>query len=573
MSEKLNLLANLLEIRGESAFRVGAYRRAAEGITRLSESLEGLRRRGELQSIPGVGGSIARKIEELLDTGTMVRLEEVEREVPSGVAALLAVPDIGPKRARLLWEDAGVEDLDALRGALEEGRVDELLGPGEARRISEGLESLRGGEENRLPLGVARGMALDLISRLREVAPSIERIEPAGSVRRFRETVGDLDIAAASEEPESVVEAFAALRGVSRIELKGPARCRVILEERGFPADLWVLPNRHWGSLLFHVTGDKYHDIKVRELAVARGGRLNEYGYTENESLTPFGAEEEVYEFFGMQYVPVPMRSDSGEVELALRGELPRVLTLEDLKGDLHAHTDWSDGSRSVLEMALAARERGHEYLAITDHSRGLGVANGLDARRLRAQREEVDEVNEELAPFRVLQGVELEVRADGSLDLPDDILAELDIVIAAIHTGLRQGRGKLTARALSAVRHPLVDVLAHPTGRIVGGREGGDFDLEALYREAAKTGTVLELDGDPGRMDLRDVHAQAAVDAGCTLSVDSDAHSTEGLGNLFFGVGVAQRAWVPPEKVINALPLEEMLAGLKRNEGSSGVT
>jgi DNA polymerase (family 10) len=564
------LLADLLEIGGESAYRVGAYRRAAEGLERLSEPLEVVRRRGGLQEIPGIGPSIARKIGELLDTGTIQRLEEVGREVPPGVAGLLTVPDVGPKRARLLWEEAGIDGLDALRAALEAGRVDELLGPSEARRINQGLGTLREGEENRLPLGVARRMALDLIDWLREAVPSMSQIEAAGSIRRFRETVGDLDIVAASEEPREVVETFAALDEVLRVELKGPNRCRVILGN-GFPADLWVLPERYWASLFFHVTGDKYHDIRLRDMAISRGGRLNEYGYTEGDMLTTFATEGEIYEFFGMQYVPAPMRSDSGEIELALRGELPRVLGLDDLKGDLHAHSNWSDGTASVREMALAAKERGHEYLAITDHSHGLGVANGLDAERLRAQGQEIDRVNAELTPFRVLRGVELEVRADGSLDLPDRVLGELDLVVASVHTGLRQDRERLTTRALSAMRHPLVDVLAHPTGRILGGRSGGDFDMDALYAEAAKTGTVLEIDGDPSRMDLRDAHARAAIAAGCTLSVDSDAHSVRGLGNLLYGVGVAQRAWVLPERVLNTLPLDGLLAQLEEARRRKG--
>ena len=564
------LLADLLDIGGESAYRAGAYRRAAEGIGRISEPLEAVRRRGGLQEIPGVGPSIARKIGELLDTGTIQQLEEVSREVPPGVAGLLAVPDVGPKRARLLWEEAGVDGLDALRVALEAGRVDELLGPGEARRINQGLGTLHEGEENRLPLGVARRMALDLIDHLREAAPSISRVELAGSIRRFRETVGDLDIAAASGEPREVVEAFAALDEVSRVELKGPNRCRTILGN-GFPADLWVLPERYWASLFFHVTGDKYHDIRLRDMAITRGGRLNEYGYTEGDRLKTFATEMEIYEFFGMQCIPAPMRSDVGEIDLALRGGLPRVLGLDDLKGDLHAHTDWSDGTASVRQMALAAKERGHEYLAITDHSRGLGVANGLDAERLREQRQEIDRVNAELAPFRVLQGVELEVRADGSLDLPDEVLDELDLVVASVHTGLRQDGERLTARALSAIRHSLVDVLAHPTGRIVGGRSGGDFDVDALYAEAAKTGTALEIDGDPSRMDLRDEHARAAIAAGCSLSVDSDAHSVGALGNLLYGVGVAQRAWVPPERVLNTLPLEGLLARLEETRSRKG--
>ena len=559
------LLGDLLEIQGESAFKTGAYRRAAETIAGLSEPLTTIRDRGELGKIPGVGKAIASKIGELLDGGTMKALVQAEAKTPRGVAQLLAVPGIGPKRARRLHDELGVGDLDALRVALDDGRAEKLLGSGETKRIAQGLGTLVDGTEGRIPLGDARRLGGELIAQLREAGPAIERVELAGSVRRFRETVGDLDIVAAADDPEAVVAALAGLPSVERVESRGPTRCRVQLLS-GFAADLWVLPPPHWGALLFHVTGDKYHDIRIRDIAIARGGRLSEYGYTEGDRLTPFATEEEVYAFFDMQVIPPPMRAGGEEIDLALRHALPRVLTLGDLRGDLHVHTEWSDGHATVREMALAARDRGYTYLAITDHSRGLAVANGLGPERLRDQRAEIDRVNAELAPFRVLQGVELEVKADGSLDLPDDVLAELDIVVAAVHTGLGQERERLTERALAAIRHPLVDVLAHPTGRIVGGRPGGDFDLDRLYAEAAATGTVLEIDGDPGRMDLRDTHARAAVVAGCTLSVDSDAHAPDGLANQLYGVGIAQRAWVTPDHVLNTLPLDELLGRLKRN-------
>ena len=569
VARALGLLGDLLEIQGESAFKVGAYRRASETIAGLSEPLATIRERDGLGRIPGVGKAIAAKIGELLDSGSMKALAQAEVKTAPGVAELLAVPGIGPKRARRLYDELGVDGLDALRVALDDGRAEALLGAGEAKRIAQGLGTLVDGAEGRIPLGQARQLGDDLIAQLRAAVPAIERIERielAGSVRRFRETVGDLDIVVAADDPESVVAAFAGLPGVTRVESRGPTRCRVQLLS-GFAADLWVLPPPHWGALLFHVTGDKYHDIRVRDIAIARGGRLSEYGYTEGDRLTPFATEEEVYAFFDMQVIPPPMRAGGEEIDLALRHELPRVLTLADLRGDLHAHTEWSDGHATVREMAVAARQRGHAYLAITDHSRGLAVANGLGPERLREQRVEIQRVNEELAPFRVLQGVELEVRADGSLDLPDDVLAGLDIVVAAVHTGLGQERERLTERALAAIRHPLVDVLAHPTGRIVGGRPGGDFDLDQLYAAAAATGTVLEIDGDPGRMDLRDTHARAAVAAGCTLSVDSDAHAPNGLANQEYGVGVAQRAWVTPDHVLNTLPMDELLGRLKRNQ------
>jgi DNA polymerase (family X) len=561
----LRLLADLLAIRGESPYKVVAYRRAAESIAGLAEPLDAIRRRGALEAIPGVGTEIAQKIGSLLDTGTFPLLQEVEAEVPPGVATLLAVPGIGPKRARALYQRLGIDSLDALRTALAQGRLGAAgVGPREAERLAAALRSLQA-TDARLPLGVARALGLELIRTLRDRVPAIARIDLAGSIRRMRETIGDLDIVAAVEDPASSVAAFTVLPAVARVEMRGPTRCRVVLHN-GFPADLWALPERHWGSLLHHVTGNKYHDIRLRDLALARGASLSEYGFTVGDQLVPCATEEEVYAFLGLQYIPPPMRENTGEIDLARQGQLPAVLTLEVVRGDLHVHTDWSDGTRGVRDMALAARDRGYAYVCITDHSQGLGIAHGLDAAQLRAQRAEIDRVNAELAPFRVLQGVEVEVRGDGSLDLADDALAALDLVVAAVHSGLRQEREKLTARAVAALRHPLVDVLAHPTGRILGGRAGGDVDMETLYAEAARTGTALEIDGDPRRLDLRDVHARAAITTGCTVAVDSDAHAVEGLENMFYGVGVAQRAWITPDRVLNALSLDALLVRRKRH-------
>jgi DNA polymerase (family 10) len=565
------LLADLLEIHGESSYKVLAYRRAADGITQESESVAALRQRGALKQIPGVGQEIAQKITDLLDTGSFRLLDQAKADIPPGVATLLRVPGLGPKRARLLYESLGIDSLDALRAALDEGRVARVAGVGAktAEHIGEGLKSLHT-DDNRLPLGTARPLGLRLIEQLRERAPSIRAIELAGSIRRFRETIGDLDIVAAAPDPSAVVQAFVSLPMVANVEMSGENRCRVLLDS-GFGADLWVLPEAHWGSLLLHVTGNKHHDIRLRDMALERGRRLSEYGLTRDGRLTTCATEEEAYRELGLQWIPPPMRQGAGEIDLAMRGELPAVIELRQLRGDMHTHSEWSDGTRSIREMALAARARGYEYLCLTDHSQGLGVAHGLTPERLRQHRVEIDSVNVELAPFRVLQGTELEVRADGSLDYDDEILASLDIVIASVHSQLQQDRERITERALAAIRHPLVDILAHPTGRIVGGRRGGDFEMEALYAEAARTGTVLEIDGDPGRLDLRDVHARAAITAGCIVSIDSDAHSVEGLANVFYGVGTAQRAWVPPERVLNTLPLDAMLARLKRNQRQSG--
>jgi len=560
------LLADLLSLRGESIYKINAYRRAAESIAALPEPITAIRARGALDEIPGVGKEIALKIEQLLDTGSFPLLDEVQAEFPRSVAELLAVPGIGPKRAAALYKTLGIDSKAALQRALDEGRIAATpgFGPTFAERIAAALKTLDAAD-TRVPLGVARPLALQLIAALRERVPAIVHIEAAGSIRRFRETVGDIDIVAAAPDPRAAVEAFITLPQAARVEMHGENRCRIVLDN-GLGADLWVLPEQHWGSLLVHGTGSKYHDIRLRDLAIERGARLSEYGIEHNGVLHPCASEQEVYDFFGMQMPPPPMRENTGEIELALRHRLPRVVTVTDLRGDMHTHSTWSDGKASIREMALAARARGYEWLCLTDHSRGLGVANGLDARRLREQRREIDALNAELAPFRVLQGVELEVRSSGALDLDDETLAALDIVIASVHSGLDQPRAKLTARALAAIRHPLVDVLAHPTGRKVSGRPGGDFDMDAIYAEAARTGTALEIDGSPDRLDLRDVHARAALAAGCLLTIDSDAHDAEALANIEYGVGTAQRAWIPPDRVLNTLPLDKLLARLKRN-------
>lgn len=564
---ELELLGDLLEIQGESAFKVGAYRRAAETIERLSEPLSVIRDRGGLNDIPGVGKAISSKIVELLDTGSMKALRQAEEQTPRGVAELLAIPGVGPKRARKLYDEGRIDSVEKLKVALADGTAAGIVGEAEAKRLTGAVGNMKT-NDGRIPLGDARLIGRGLIEQLRAAVGGIEEIALAGSARRFQETVGDLDIVAAAEDPGPIVAAFEQLGGVEAVEMDGENRSRVRLVG-GVAADIWVLPRAHWGALLFHVTGDKYHDIRMRDMAIARGGRLSEYGFSKDDTLTPFADEAEVYAFFDMEVIPPPMRTGVESIELALKHRLPAVVTRRDLRGDLHVHSEWSDGHATMREMAQAAQDRGLDYICFTDHSRGLRVANGLSPERLREQRKEIDALNEEMAPFRVLQGVELEVKADGSLDLPDDVLAELDLVVAALHTGLGQPREKLTERALTAIRSPLVDILAHPTGRLIGGRGGGDFDMDRIFAEAAKTGTVLEIDSDPARLDLRDVHARTAVAAGCTLSIDSDAHSTAGLDNLDYGIGVAQRAWVTPPDVLNTLPLEKMLGRLKRNRGT----
>jgi DNA polymerase (family 10) len=562
-AKRLRQLADLLEIGGEPVFRVIAYRKAADAIEALPDSVVALIRRGETRTIPGVGKGIADHLRELYETGTMQLLEEAQQRVPLSVTELLTVPDIGPKRAKQLYEYAGIANLAQLREAAAAGALTGIpgLGPKGAQRIMESLASLQE-PDLRLPLPAARRQGEDLIGLLRAVSPEIEQITLAGSIRRFRETIGDLDIVAAAEDTKAVVDRFSQLPVVNRIEMHGENRCRVHLQN-GQAADLRVLPPIYWGSQLHHFTGSKFHNVHLRDIAIERGWSMSEYGLKRGDELKTFATEEEIYAFLGMDFILPPMRENNGEIELAQRHELPEVIGFDGLRGDLHMHSTWSDGTRSIEEMAIAARARGYDYICLTDHSHGLGIVNGLDAERLRQQRVEIDAVNEKVASFRVLQGCEVEVLADGSLDLPDDALRALDLVIASVHTGIRRGKEGTTARAIAAIRHPLVDILAHPTGRVLGQRGPGDFDVDAIVNEAAATGTAVEINGS--RIDLNDVNTRGALGAGCTIEIGSDAHSIDGLGEITDAIGTAQRAWVPADRVLNARPLEEMLASLKR--------
>jgi len=413
-----------------------------------------------------------------------------------------------------------------------------------------------------------RSRGLCLAATLREQVRQLgaTHVEIAGSIRRFADLLGDVNLVASAENPETLLDAFCSLPSVALVRSRGEGAGRVMLHDGALVA-LAAGTHREFGSLLQYHTGSKQHNARLSRLALERGAEFTPQGFIVDGTVHPCATEDEVYAFLTLQPVPPEMREDTGEIELALAGRLPPPFQVTQLRGDLHVHTTWSDGSQSVREMALAARQRGYEYICISDHSQSLGVANGLSPERLVQQRLEIDAVNTELKPFRVLQGVEMEVRGDGSLDLPDDVLRSLDLVTASVHSGLRRGRESVTARALAALVHPLVDVLAHPSGRLVGGRPGGDFDMGALYAAAAQSGTALEINGDLARLDLRDTHARAAVAAGCTLTIGSDAHSIEGLANAVYGARLATRAWVSHEHVLNTRPLDALLGALKRNQ------
>jgi DNA polymerase (family 10) len=554
-------MADILAIQGESFHRILAYRRAAENVASLSRPVEEIWRAGELRSIPGIGETLEAKIDELLRTGRIEAYEALRRQVPDGVVAMLEVPDVGPKRAALFWKELGIESVDALETAARDGRLQTLPGMGakSEQKVLAGIEALKR-RSGRTPLGVALPLAQEILAALRDVA-GVLQAAPAGSLRRRRETVGDLDLLVAAEDPEPVMARFRNLPQVGEVLLSGPTKTSIRTAD-GFQVDLRVLEPQRWGTALQYFTGSQAHNVHLRQLALERGFSLSEYALHREQGDLLCSTEEEVYSTLGLPFIPPELREDRGELEAALAGQLPQLVETSDLKGDLQFHTTSSDGHNSLLEMARAARSAGLEYALVTDHSHGLGIARGVDAEGVQAQREEIEDVNRRMgSDFRVLAGTEVEIHSDGSLDFPDDVLAKLDLVVAAVHSGLRQDREKYTGRILAAIRNPHVDVIAHPTGRLIGEREGADVDMEAVLQAAAENGTALEINAHPSRLDLCDLHVRRAVELGVKLAINSDSHNTDGFSVLPFGVATARRGWATAADVITAKPVEELLA------------
>ncbi len=559
VAQVLTELADRLEIQGEVIYKVLAYRRAAENIASLSRDINELRREGQLRSIPGVGEAIAEKLDSLLTTGSFDLLDRARAEVPAGVVELLRVQDVGPRKAKLFWEKLGITSLDALEAAAREGKLRELPGLGaksEAKLLANIAAFKRRASETRMPLGVAFPLAQSILQELLQVT-SVLRAASAGSLRRMKETIGDLDFLIASHQAEPVMDRFVSLPVVAEVIARGPTKSSVRLTN-GAQADLRVIEPARWGTALQYFTGSQAHNIRLREIAQKKGLSLSEYAITrEKDGKEILCAEEaEVYRTLGLPLIPPELREDRGEFE----HDIPKLITADDLLGDLQMHTTWSDGKASVEEMARAAQARGYRYILITDHSQSLGVTGGLTPQRLKQQRQEIDAVNARLKGIRVLQGAEVEIRADGALDFDDNVLASLDLVLASLHSSLRQERAKATARVLAAIRNPHVDILAHPSGRLIGERDGADLDWEAVFQTAAETRTILEINAHPSRLDLTDLNARRAIELGCKLSIGTDAHEPAGFDVMFYGVAVARRAWATKEDVVNTWPLERLL-------------
>ncbi|MCX7682912.1 MAG: DNA polymerase/3'-5' exonuclease PolX [Anaerolineae bacterium] len=555
-------MADMLAILGENYHRIMAYRRAAENIAALSRPLEEIWQAGELRTIPGIGETLAAKIDELMRTGRLEAYEKLKAQVPAGVVDMLLIPDVGPKKAALFWQTLGITDIEALEQAARDGRLRHLPGMGvkSEEKVLAGIAALKK-RTGRTPLGVAWSLAQALLEALRKM-PEVVQASPAGSLRRMRDTIGDLDLLVASAEPEAVMARFRELPQVAEVLLSGPTKTSIRTHE-GIQADLRVVEPARWGTALQYFTGSQAHNIRLRGLALERGLSLSEYSLKRedgSEILCP--TEEEVYAALGLPPIPPELREDRGEIEAALAGRLPILIERSQVRGDFQFHTVRSDGRNTLLEMARAAQAAGLEYAVVTDHSYSLGITRGVSAAALRRQRAEIEEVNRLMGgTFRLLAGVEVEMRADGTLDLPDEELAGLELVVAAIHSGLRGERERLTARMLAAIRNPHVDIIAHPTGRLIGEREEADLDMEAIFRAAAEHGTALEINGYTHRLDLNDVHVRRAVELGVTLVISSDAHDVNGFANLAWGVAMARRGWATAAQVLNTRRAEEVLA------------
>ncbi len=566
LADTFTLIANLSEIKGEIIYKTLAYRKAAENLAGLGREASEYWKEGKLEEIPGVGKAIAEKIDELLRTGKLDFLEKLKKEVPPSLADWLKVPGLGPKKVGLIWKTLKITTLPELEAAAKKGKLRDLPGMGEKSEsaILSGIESLSR-RSGRIPLGKAYPLAQDIITKLKKVK-GVTAAEPAGSLRRMRSTIGDLDILVAAKDSKPVMEAFTRLPGVARVLGKGDTKSSIEFGD-GVRAQVWVHPPEKFGTALQYATGSKDHNVQLRQLALDQGLSLSEHALsrTNGKGEILCETEEQVYAALGLPWIPPELREDHGEVQAARAKKLPKLIEVKDIKADLQVHSNWSDGKLSMLEMAQAAAKRGIKVIAFTDHSVSLGVTGGLSMEDHKKQAAEIKKVQEKLGDsIRVLHATEVEIKADGTLDYPDKFLASLDLVLASLHTSLRQTREKVTQRVIQAIRNPHVDIIGHPTGRLFPDREGADLDMDAVLKAAAESGVALEINAHPARLDLDDAYARRAKEMGIPISINTDAHSEGDLDLLFYGVAIARRAWLTKEDVINCWPSRKLLDWLK---------
>ncbi|RKZ19543.1 DNA polymerase/3'-5' exonuclease PolX [bacterium] len=558
-------IADALEIKGENQFKVIAYRKVSRILKDFPEDIEKVYREGRLRDIPGIGEGIAKKISEYLKTGEMKKYREALEGIPQGLLELLDIPNLGPKTIKLAHEKLGVENLEDLKRVIEDGSLAKLPGMGakKVENIRVGIEMVegKGGGERRFPMGLVTPVVEEVVSILSSIK-GVEKVIPAGSYRRCKETVGDLDFLTIAEDREKVITTFTGMPMVSRVIASGETKASVIERNLGIQMDLRVLPSESFGAALQYFTGSKAHNIKLRGIAKDKGLKISEYGVFKGEKYIAGRTEEEVYRAIGLVWIPPEMREDRGEVELAMEGKLPEILKLEDIKGDLHIHSKYSDGADTIEKIAKFGKSLGYEYVGIADHSRSVKYAGGMEIEDLYKKMEEIETLNKKISGITILMGTEVDILQDGSLDYPDEVLEKMDFVIAAVHQGFKKN---VTERMLDAMDNPNVDIIAHPTGRLLSGRTGYNVDIEKVMEKAAETGVALEINAYYDRLDLDDTNSRMAKQMGVKLIINTDAHNIGMMRDMRLGVCVARRAWLKKEDVLNTLPWNKLKKALRR--------
>lgn len=561
----LNELADLLEIQGANTFRVRAYRSAARTVEGFSRSVTDMVEKDEdLSQYPGIGKDLAKKLQEITETGKLVMLEELRNEIPHEVGEFLNIPGMGPKRVHIIYNQLNVKTKNELKKAAEKHRIQELEGFGEKteKSILEALDKIES-TEKRIKLSVADEIATPLVKYLERVK-GVKRVIVAGSYRRRKETVGDLDILVTHKKETDVMDHFVKYEDVKKVISKGDTKSSVVLRN-GLQIDLRSVADSSYGAALYYFTGSKEHNVAVRKIAQAQKLKINEYGIFKGNKKVAGKTEEEVFKAVGLSYVEPELRENRGEIEAARENKLPNLVELKDIKGDLHSHSTYTDGRFSISEMVNAAKEHGYEYLAFTDHSKHVTVAGGMDEKELRKQIKEIDKLNEEIEGITILKGIEVDILEDGSLDLPDDVLKELDLVYCSVHYKFNLSREKQTERVIRAMDNPYFNILAHPTGRLINKRDPYDIDINQVMKAAKERGCFLEINSSPERLDLSDVHVKSAKDMGIKISISTDAHSLSDLDNIKYGIWQGRRGWLEKKDVLNTRKLGELKKLLKR--------
>ena len=557
-------IANVLELKGENTFRINSYRKAARVIGDLTVDVEVLAREGKLTDIPGIGEGTAEKIVEYINTGKMSKYEEAMKGISEETVNLMQIPGLGPKTVAMLHKELGIVGLSDLENALHADKLKGLFGIGDKKieNIVKGIELFKTSQQ-RISIGMAYPVVKRIIEGLRH-NPRIKNIQAAGSLRRMKETVGDIDILVSGTAGADIVKSFVNMKGVTQILAAGDTKGSVRVEE-GVQADLRVVHEDEFGAALQYFTGSKEHNIHLREIARKKGMKISEYGIFRGDKKIGGRLEEDIYKALGMDWIPPELRENRGEIEAAQEGKLPRLIELSDIKGDLHNHSNWSDGTPTFEEMAAHAMKMGYKYLVISDHSRSLHVANGLKDDELLEEIEEIDKLNKKFKGFTLLKATEVDIKTDGSIDFPDKLLEKLDVVIASIHSGFKQEKEKITERMIAAIRNPYVNIIAHPTGRLISKREGYEVDLDKVIEACAETGTALEINCFYDRLDLNDINCRKARESGVMIAISTDAHHVDQMWMIELGVGIARRGWLEARDVINTFSVDKLKAFCKK--------